>query len=140
MSSRIVEFIEDAISRRAFVQRVSAATAAFISGVLFAPESGHANPVYAIQCCSLCRLPITCSYHDCTCEWSWTCCHPPSGCVPNNRMWKCHECIETPMAPCSNDPVPCNLLQACGKKAQCPGVKCSKVTVVQGKTCPGTPC
>jgi len=140
VSRKIVELIEDAIGRRAFLQKASAATAAWVSA-LFVPESAYGSSTWAVKCCKVCRFPGTCDYSGCVCEWSWMCCMPTvGGCILEETKYKCRECIDNPIPPCSNSPTPCSAVVACGLKPQCPGVKCSIVEVVQGKICPGTVC
>jgi hypothetical protein len=139
MSGKLLELIEGAISRRSFVRKVSAVTTAFVSGVLFPGNPARASGGYKEACCSLCFNPIFCVYTNCTCEWGWNCCHGlVGGCQPDPKKYRCYECIETPMGGCVDNP--CQAHWECGAKAQCPGVKCSKVVPIPGETCPGQPC
>jgi hypothetical protein len=131
MDHKIVEFIEQSLRRRAFLGKLCAATTALMTGVLFGPETAEANPIFADKCCRLCKDPATCSYSGCTCEWSWQCCQT---CHP--ERWRCDECIVTLIGSCAP---PCQTNTACGKKAICPGVKCSKRELVSN-TCPGPYC
>jgi len=143
MSAKLLRLIEDVISRRTFLQKFSAATTAFVSGVLFAPDPSHATPLVKVLCCKLCHAPGTCSYSGCTCEWAWNCCQDKQGgCQPDPQKYRCFECIETPIPPCAQNAGGfCWGDPDCGLKAQCPGVKCSKIQPIPGNlTCPGMPC
>lgn len=136
MSRKVFEIIEDTMNRRVLLQRMAAALSALLVGVLGAPKLAYAT-TFQENCCQLCKNPASCSYSGCTCEWSWMCCFPPNPCVQDWRKFKCHECIQTPINPCK---LPCWNDADCGNYAQCPGVKCSKSTVVQGASCPGVLC
>jgi hypothetical protein len=139
MSSKLLTAIEHAISRRSFLRTTMQAATALIGGVLLGPRAYSSGNTFHEECCTLCKDPATCSFTDCLCTWGWLCCHTPQsgGCILNNTLWRCQECITTLLGSCT---IPCSPNGACGQKAQCPGVKCSSVSVKAQHKCPGEVC
>jgi hypothetical protein len=89
MSRSIAKIIEDSISRRAFLVKVTTMTSAFIGGLF-----GMPNIAYACHCCGMCRNPQQCTWNEalCSCVWCWTC-EVRADC----KVYWCKECLIAPL-------------------------------------------
>ena len=108
MSEKFVEKLTEAVSRRGILASLSAAGAAFVSGlfgVAYASGDGCVPGTVAVGCCCLCIDPRNCAYNTgaCGCQWSWTC---ETG-LPNCRRYTCRECFDFPL-PCDANPSSCS--------------------------------
>lgn len=122
MARPVLQMIEAAVNRRAFLRKTMSATAAFATSLcgIGMAKTAHAG---GVGCCGLCKVPGTCMYTDCACEWTWTCCKPYQQHV-NPEWWQCDECFEQPVEPCT---LPCEDMCEC---FTCIGVKCSRATLL----------
>lgn len=112
MPRKLLQLVESALDRRAFLRKVTTIAGALVAGVVGAPR-----PAYACYgCCGLCLDPGGgCSFTNCACTWNWKC--PDYGTC---RFYRCYECFENPVSPCDQ---PCYNDPHCG--ITCVGVKCS---------------
>jgi hypothetical protein len=72
MSEKFVERVSEAVGRRGFLVRLSAAAAALALGLFQTAQAGI-EPIcptglMPVGCCCLCRDPRSCSFSDCACE------------------------------------------------------------------------
>jgi hypothetical protein len=115
MSEKFVEKLTEAVSRRGILKTMSAAAAALVLGLFDVAHAGGCPAgTVAVGCCCLCKLPSTCTYGNCACQWIWTC-DTQIGEIPLCRRYTCKECFTNP-TPCDDDP------------ASCPNAKCSRAT------------
>jgi len=114
MSGKFVEKLTEIVSRRSILATMSAAAAAFVSGlfdVAFAGPPESCPPGFVpVGCCCLCQNSTSpCS--GCACEWCWMC-QVPQG--TTCRRYKCRECY--------NSLLPCD--------SKCQNIKCSQAVYV----------
>jgi len=115
---KIIEKLTQAVSRRRFLTRLSAAAAAFALGVLGLSDVAHAGcppGTVRVACCCLCKRPGTCVYGSCACQWSWPC-EWTDGSVC--REYTCWECYSSQGSWCDPD----------GPDGACNQAKCSRAT------------
>lgn len=93
MSRQVFEIVQRAISRRAFIARITAVVGAFIGGLL-----GSKSAFACYYCCGLCKNPQHCTWNPnaCACVWCWVC-SDYEICM----KVRCKECLITPFTlPC----------------------------------------
>ena len=134
MGKTISGFVERAISRRTFLQRLTTMAGAFVAGVFGAPKLAYA----CVGCCNLCVVPSTCTFNQsiCTCVWGWVCegrdCYKwlckeclvgtlPRGCTPTGSTANCKIWSTNHVDPCRtcNANIPCSLAERKEKIVPC---------------------
>ncbi len=118
MLQAISEHLAKSLDRRSFLSRAASAAGA-IALTLIGAERAYAQ-LYTILGCDLCANPSTCSYSNCTCQWSWI-----GRAVPDDTGCKdYYQCFECHTSGCSTIGTACD------------GNKCSKF-VYHHTTCGG---
>jgi hypothetical protein len=94
MLDQMIDRLTEAVTRRGFVGKLSAAAAALVLGVIALPV---ARGNTTVACCWLCDDPS----QNCTgCCYTWTCCYQSGGGgMPLNILYQCKDCW--PPNPCT---------------------------------------